>query len=244
MKSIFDKLNLRPGERRLVVIVGIIVFVVLNITFVWPNFGAYAATKKTIQETKNKLARFKREVNNRPQYEQRLKELQDKGVFVAEENQALQLQRDVTSQATLSGVAISRYDPSSRAVSGRTNSFFDEASLLINFTTGEKELIDFLYRLGSGNSLIRVFSMNIGPEVPNRYKLQGGITLVESFQKKPLKPAPAAAPAAAPQKAAAPPPKPAPRAADTPKPPPASAAKPPAANTKTNAVRKPLIPGK
>jgi len=29
-----------------VVGVGIVVFIVLNLTFVWPNFGAYAATKE------------------------------------------------------------------------------------------------------------------------------------------------------------------------------------------------------
>ena len=39
MKSLFDKLDLRPGERRLVVGVGIVVFIVLNLLFVFPNFG-------------------------------------------------------------------------------------------------------------------------------------------------------------------------------------------------------------
>ena len=38
MKSAFDRLNLRPFERRLVVAVGTVVFVVLNLVFVWPYF--------------------------------------------------------------------------------------------------------------------------------------------------------------------------------------------------------------
>ena len=32
-------MNLRPQERRLVVFVGIVFFVVLNIWLVWPHFG-------------------------------------------------------------------------------------------------------------------------------------------------------------------------------------------------------------
>src|SRR5437899_2767038 len=143
MKSVFDKLNLRPGERRLVVGVGILIFVVLNLTFVWPNFGAYAATQKTIRETENKLRRFKMEVSRKAGYERELRALEDKGVFVSEQDQALDLQREVRSQAQIAGVDVRRYDPTVRGTSTRTNSFFDEASLVINFVTGEKELVDF-----------------------------------------------------------------------------------------------------
>ena len=39
--SIFDKLNLRPQERRLVVIVGMVLFVLINWWFVWPFFGEW-----------------------------------------------------------------------------------------------------------------------------------------------------------------------------------------------------------
>ena len=39
MTSFFDKLNLRPGEPRLLVLVGLAGFVVLNVIFVWPRFG-------------------------------------------------------------------------------------------------------------------------------------------------------------------------------------------------------------
>src|SRR5438132_2744350 len=144
MKSLFDKLNLRPGERRLVVGVGILIFVVLNLTFVWPNFGAYATTQKTIGETKSKLKRFTKEVDNKPRYEQELRLLENQGVFVGEEDQALELQREVRSQAQIAGVTVLRYDPTVRGTSGRTNAFFDESSLVINFVSGEKELVDFL----------------------------------------------------------------------------------------------------
>ena len=45
MKNPFDQLNLRPQERRVLVIVGLIIFVVLNILFVRPLFGELARRK-------------------------------------------------------------------------------------------------------------------------------------------------------------------------------------------------------
>jgi len=84
-------------------------------------------------------------VTNKPNYERKFKELETKGVFVVDEDQALQLQREVQSHAVLSGVYVSLYNPAVRTMSGRTNAFFDEDSLTINFSTGEKELVDFLY---------------------------------------------------------------------------------------------------
>ena len=44
-KSLFDKLNLRPNERRLVIIVLIVVFIILNFIFVWPRFGDWGKIK-------------------------------------------------------------------------------------------------------------------------------------------------------------------------------------------------------
>lgn len=254
MKSMFDKLNLRPGERRLVVIVGIVVFVVLNIWFVWPNIGAYAKAQKDISAAKSTLQRFRMEAGRKAAYERDLHDLETKGAFIGQEDQALQLSREIASQAALSGVTVLRYDPGQRMQTGRTNAFFDEAALLINVSTGEKELVDFLYNLASKNSLIRVRSMNLGTE-PQRYKLQGSLTLVESFQKKapppPPKPAAAAPPAKAPAqpkpaatqpKSAAPPPKTTAKPADTAKPATSPAKSP--SNTKTNQTRQPGASGK
>ena len=39
MSSFIDKLNLRPGEKRLVYIIGLVVFLLFNYFFVWPRFG-------------------------------------------------------------------------------------------------------------------------------------------------------------------------------------------------------------
>src|SRR3954462_4472387 len=151
MTSFFDKLNLRPGERRLVVIVGIVVFIVLNLVFVWPNFGAYSTVNAQIKKTEIDFRRFTKEVERKAEYEKTLRTLQTAGVFVGQEDQALQLQRDVEVQARQSQVNVLRYDPAPRGSMGRTNAFFDEQSLQISVSTGEKELVDFLYNLGARN---------------------------------------------------------------------------------------------
>jgi hypothetical protein len=65
----------------------------------------------------------------------------------------------------------------------------------ITVASGEKELVDFLYNLGSGDSLVRVRDLSIRPDPP-RQQLQANITLIASFQKNvkvAAKPAPASA---------------------------------------------------
>ena len=64
--------------------------------------------------------------------------------------------------------------------------------------TSEAQLVDFLYKLGDGNSLIRVRALSLRPDPP-RQNLGGNITLIASYQKKPsVRPASAPAPATAP----------------------------------------------
>ena len=84
----------------------------------------------------------------------------------------------------------------------RTNQFFAEQALSIDFTSGGKELVDFLVDIAAGNSMIRVREMNVKPD-PSQTKLMGNITLIASYQKKAATNKPAAVPpknAAAPKK--------------------------------------------
>jgi hypothetical protein len=183
MTGLLDKLNLRPHERRLVVLVALVVFVVLNIFLIWPEFGSVGRWQQRRSDALKKLETFKNEVNKKPIYEKQLADLESQGAHVGTEDQAMALSRDVANQATLSGVQVNRYDPAPRSSTGRTNAFFEEQTLIITVTTGEKELIDFLYNLGARSSLIRVKSMTLSPD-PSRMKLMGNITLVASFAKK------------------------------------------------------------
>lgn len=192
MTSLLDKLNLSPQERRLVVVVAIVVFVVLNIWLIWPEFGSVSRWNTRRQTAEANLKKFKDEILKKSVYERQLRDLEEQGAYVGTEEQALSLQRDVANQALLSGVQVNRYDPQPRMTTGgRTNAFFEEQGLIITVITGEKELVDFLYNLGLRSSLIRVRSMTLSRD-PTQMKLQGSMTLVASFAKKP---SPKAAPA-------------------------------------------------
>jgi hypothetical protein len=182
--TLFDKLNLKPGERRVVLFVALLVFVVLNGWFVWPKFFELGRLHRRQAQALGNLQQFQREVDRIPQYERRLRELEQLGAAVASEDQASKLQTTVYSQAALSGVQVNNYIPQPRGSSGaRTNIFFDETSGTIQFVAEEKNLVDFLYNLGIGGSLIRVKRMSLNPDPP-RQRLQGSITLVASFARK------------------------------------------------------------
>jgi hypothetical protein len=228
-KSLFDKLNLRPNERRLVIIVLIVVFIILNFIFVWPRFGDWGKIKARRTIADGLIAQYDREIANTKKYQLQMKDLETQGAAVASEEQAVKLSTTVQNQAALSGVQVNRYDPvrqTSMSIGGKTNQFFEEQSGIINVIMEEKALVDFLYSLGTGGSLIRVRSMTLNPDPP-RHKLQGNITLVASYAKKaPLK---SAAPAPAPGT------KPAPST---------SAAKPASPFAKTNAPAKTNTPAK
>lgn len=183
MKSFFDKLNLRPQERRLVVIVGSVLFAVINFWFVFPHFGDLGKLQNKKDYAQKTLAKYKAELAKKDQYERDLKRLEASGGYLPSEEQALELQREAYQQAQATGVVILRSDPG-RSTLQRTNSFFEEQTLVISVLTGEKEFVDFLYNLGKGQSLTRVSSMNLQRD-PSQTKLQGPITLVKSYQKKP-----------------------------------------------------------
>lgn len=208
MNSLFDKLNLRPQERRLVVIVGIVVFVVLNFWLIFPMFGEYGKYEQRIKDASKKLNDYQQEIQKRPGYDRELNELKNQGGSVATEEAALRLAQEINSQAALSGVTITSITPLQRQASGgKTNAFFEEATVTVNINSDETNLVDFLYRLADKELLVRANSMNIGPD-PTRMRLQGQVTLVKSYQRRPPpKVAAAAKPAAAPSKPAPTPPK-------------------------------------
>src|SRR5436190_21038224 len=186
MSTLFDKLNLRPQERRLVVIVGIVVFVVLNLWLVIPMFGDYGRYEQRIQDAQAKLKSYQDEISKKAFYDVERKNLEQQGNFVPTEEAGLRLSTEVSSQAALSGVTITSITQLQRNQSGgKTNTFFDEAAVTVNFNTTEQELVDFLWRLADKETLIRAKSMTLGTD-PSRMRLQGNITLVKSFQRRPL----------------------------------------------------------
>src|SRR6185436_13619985 len=129
MKSVFDKLNLRPQERRLVVIVGIVLFAVVNFWFVFPHFGDLGKLQNKKDYAQKTLKKFNDELAKKAQYERDLKRLESSGQYLPSEEQALELQREAYQQAQQAGVTILRSDPGRPTVQ-RTNSFFEEQTLV------------------------------------------------------------------------------------------------------------------
>src|SRR5688572_15477894 len=112
MKSLFDKLNLRPQERRWVVGVGIVVFIVLNFWLVFPRFGDLGRAQQKKADAEKTLKKFKDELGRKQHYERELKRLESVGAYLPSEEQALELLREVHQQAQQSQVMIVRSDAS------------------------------------------------------------------------------------------------------------------------------------
>jgi type II secretory pathway component PulM len=189
MTSFFDKLNLRPHERRLVVVVGLIIFVLLNWWFVWPYFNDWGQTQSEIQRNRAMLERYQREIGNRQKYEARQKELETTGSEMLPSE--IDLQRVIQSQAAASGVQLGGMN-SLKGQGVKTNQFFQEGGVSIQFTAGGKELVDFLVGIAAQNAMIRVRDMNMGHR-ENQTKLGGSMVFVGNFQQRPATNAPSRA---------------------------------------------------
>ncbi len=187
MKSAFDRLNLRPSERRLVVGVGTVLFIVLNMVFVWPYFSERSKALDDVEAARSLLAKFQKEIAQKPDLEKKIRTIEASADPVPEEDQGTEFELAITRQASQSGVNIT----GSSRMTTRTNQFFLERSKTVTFISEEQQLVDFLYNLGSGASLTRVRDLSLRPDAPKQ-RLTGNVKIVASYQKKmPAKPAPA-----------------------------------------------------
>ena len=188
MNSVFDKLNLRPFERRLVVGIIAVLFIAAQILFVWPQFKELAKTATDIGEAGKKLALYEAKVSKLKDLQKKEEELKGTGggMDVPTPEVAIELLKIAQQQATRSGVQVLNYNPgAARALRG--NDFFEETTLGLTFgNTGDKELLDFLVAVGGDNSMIRVRDLNLRPDQGGS-KLAGNLTLVASYQKPPAK---------------------------------------------------------
>ncbi len=232
MKEFFARLN--PTERRFVVGVGVVFFLVINIVWVWPHFGDWSDTKGRMAAARTRLVTFEAGTNLIPDLKKQIDKYGQSKV-VPQEDQALQFARLVQNQTTLFGIIpqgmVFRKESSTGGTA--TNSFFVDQTATMSLDTTEKQLVDFLYSLGAGsNSLIRVKVLSVQPDVSHQ-RLSARATLVASYQKQAIGPAGTASAATTGQKPAATPAKPA-----TTTPTPAKPIPPPPANN-----GKPATPG-
>ncbi len=194
--------SLRPLEKRLVVGIAAVFFLVLNWLFVFPYFSEWGKLQDRMWEAQRKLRTYSAEIAQTNAYWAAVRQMEKQGESVPAEDQALHFQNIVNSQAGQSKVRLL----STGRINFQTNQFFVELSQTISIESREEQLVDFLYNLGEGESLIRVRDLSLRPDGP-RQQLVASVTLVASYQKKA-----AAKPSSAPAQGTRPPPTTAPRA--------------------------------
>lgn len=202
MLSLFDRLNLTPAERRLVVVILTVAFLVVNYWLVWPRFGDFRTIADDLASMERKREAYQRENERRPVYEATLKKLREAGSVLPAGEEKIQFRSDMERLAREVGLAVPRWGEvlPERNSGSTTNAFFEAIGLAMNQVTGtEAQFVDFLYRVGASNSTIRVKELTLVPgnfdaRAQGKTNLIGSIKLVASIQKP--APKPAATPAA------------------------------------------------
>ncbi len=180
MKNLLDRMNLRPAERRLVVAVSLMVFFMLNVWLVFPHFSDLKKVQNRIAKARRTKAEFQKEINQVAFYRARLKDFESENLNVPIEDQSSHFSNTREAAATESDVRLNV----SRIMTS-TNQFFIELTQTISLQAKEQNLVNFIYNLGAGNSLIRVRDLSLRPS-PSQQELSAQAKLATSYQKTPL----------------------------------------------------------
>jgi hypothetical protein len=113
--------------------------------------------------------------------QKKLKAYESEGEFVELEDQGVNFLRTIQMQSAQSGVQLQN---TGRPMTRTNDQFFVEQIENINVLAQEPQLVDFLYKLGAGASMIRVRDLSLQPDPP-RQRLAADIRLVASYQKNP-----------------------------------------------------------
>lgn len=179
MKKYFAQL--RPLERRLVVGVAVVLVIVLNWAFIWPHFSDWGNYATRRDDANLKLKNYRTAIAQTADLQKQLKLFESNGQFIELENQGINLLSTIQQQSAASGVAL---QGTSKAITRTNDVFFVEQIQNITVQAEEKNLVDFLYRLGNSASMIRVRDLTLQPDPPHQ-RLQADIRLVASYQKNP-----------------------------------------------------------
>lgn len=173
--------QLRPLERRLAVAVLVVLFLVLNFLFVWPHVSDWSDLTQRRDAADNKVRIYQQAIAQSVAYKKLVSDLEQSGQVVPPEDQGINFTRAIQNQSGLSGVAFLN---NSRQITVTNDQFFVEQRMNINVQATDEQLVDFLYKLGSGASMIRVLDLELQPDVPHEH-LNANIRLVASYQKNP-----------------------------------------------------------
>src|SRR6266850_1576256 len=128
MSSALDKLNLRPQERRLVVMAAAVLFVMLQFWLVWPHFKDWSETKAGSDKARLTLDRYQSELARINEYRLKLERLEAQGgtgVLVEEQARPNVLISRIQTQAAQSKINAGTIRPL-KGSSSKTNEFFEE----------------------------------------------------------------------------------------------------------------------
>jgi hypothetical protein len=177
MRKYFEQLQ--PMERRLVVAVAVVLLLVLNFVFVWPHFSDWSSLQRRLAEAHRKLNLYQTASTQIPVLKADVDKFASAGQSLAQEDQAIDLMRTIQAQAAVCGFGIQNF---SRSITRTNDAFFVEQVQNITVVATEAQLVDFLYKLGSGASMIRVRDLTLQPDQPRQH-LNADIKLVASYQK-------------------------------------------------------------
>ena len=172
--------QLRPLERRLAVAVLVALFLVLNFVFVWPHISDWDNLRQRGYSAENKIRIYQMAIQQAVTYKKLVSDLEQSGEVVAPEDQGINFTRTIQTQSLASGVAI--LNTSRQITVTNSDQFFIEQRMNINVQATDSQLVDFLYKLGSGASMIRVRDLELQPDPPHQH-LTANIRLVASYQK-------------------------------------------------------------
>jgi len=179
MKTLFDNLNLRPGERRLIVLVAIVTFVVLNFWFVWPHRNAWKQATDDLEAARIKLEEYSATAGELDLTSQKLSKSGASNLMA--EQESVHLLRTIQGLTAKHEVNVNRYEPQTESPLG-TNGMFVEITLPIQFVnTWDTNLVNFLVSVSEDETLIRVRDFRVQPN-SQRNGLAGRMSLVASYR--------------------------------------------------------------
>ncbi len=187
MNNYLGQLGLTAHERRIVVGIFLVVFVVLNYLFVWPSFGQWGSLDKERLQMLDKISNYNKVIQQDYATNGWKKQIeiltQQEGASVMEHpvDAQVQLQNTIRAQERKTGVYIESANPGTV----KTNEFFEEQSTSISLECQEPQLVSFLYHMGMDPAMIRVAMLNLKPADNNRYRLKATLTLTANYAKKP-----------------------------------------------------------
>ena len=140
-------------------------------------------TNVKINKINRDLKSWIAERNKVGSYKEQINKLEGMSSAVVQEEQEVDMSRAINKLEASSGINVSRQG----RVNTETNNFFIEKSMRIDFSGKESQIVDFLWKLGESDSLVRVSEMRVRPD-KNRYKLEGWMELTASYQKNVIAP--------------------------------------------------------